>query len=284
MPAPTASLTTPDGVRYTLTVDRPPMLVGLTAERADYGTHAAVFPKASFTRVFAGPGDGLPKLGQAPWPEWVSFKDPVAPATLDTWLHGVTRPTIVTFRHERDNDKAASAQTKTARADHFARTRDYHDVICEHPNRPLIAHVPVQTLQWTMAKSTAGLVKGDGDWRTWWAGVGDGFGLDSYVDSWAKGYPDPAKWLGPQFDMAEGVGRRLWLPELGSVLLGGDTGAGRAAWIRDVLAVLRENNCAGVAWWCAIGKPGSKGEVRDFHLADEPSATAWREVIEGGAR
>ena len=73
------------------------------------------------------------------------------------------------------------------------------------------------------------------------------------------------------------------MPELGSMLLGGDTGPGRAAWIRDVLTVLREAGCAVVAWWCALGKPGSKGEVRDFHLDDQPSATAWREAIEGDA-
>ncbi len=281
MPA-AASFTGPDGTRWTLTAEQPATRFGLTCAAEDYKTHAATFPRAAFCRVFAGPGQGLPKLGRAPWPEWVSFKDPVPEATFDTWLYTATKPTIITFRHERDNDKAAAAQTKAARADHFARTRDYHDVIAGHVNRPLITHIPVQTLQWTMAKSTPGLAKGDGDWRTWWAGVGDGFGLDSYVDSWAKGYPDPGKWLGPQFEMAEGVGRRLWLAELGSVLLGGDTGPGRAAWIRDVTAMLRERGAAAAGWWCAIGKPGAKGEVRDFHLSDEPSATAWREVIERG--
>lgn len=276
-------MTTPDGTRWTLTADQPPMQVGLTCAAEDYATHAKTFPGAAFCRVFAGPGQGLPKLGRSPWPEWASFKDAVAPATLDTWLRGVTRPTIVTFRHERDNDKSAAAQSKAARADHFARTRAYHDVIADHPNRALISHVPIQTVQWTLATSAPDLIKGDGDWRTWWAGVGDGFGLDAYVDSWAKGYPDPGRWLAPFFDWAAGTGRRLWLPELGSVLLGGDTGAGRAAWIRDVVAVLRERGAAGAAWWCALGKPGKGGEVRDFHLADEPSAKAWRDAIEGAA-
>jgi hypothetical protein len=280
MPAPTASLTTPDGTRYTLTVEHPPMQVGLTASAVDYISHAKTFPRAAFCRTFAGPGQGLPKLGGAPWPEWASYKDPVQPAALNAWLDRVTRPTILTYRHERDNDPGEANQSKAARADFFARWRDLYQIVCEHRNRPLVQAIPIQTLQWTEAKSGSSAIKGDGDWRTWTVGVGDGVGWDCYVGSWEPKYPDPERWLRIPIESAEGSGRRLWLPELGSVLLGGDTGAGRAAWIRDVLAVLRENNCAGAAWWCAIGKPGTKGEIRDFHLADQPSAAAWREAIE----
>lgn len=281
--------TGPDGTRYTITREDPPMRVGLTCALADYGGHFADFPQAAFCRIFFEPGQGLlpqnhPKLAKLPphVTPWASFKDPVSEAVLDDWAHHVTRPTIVTFHHERDNGKTLAEQSRKVRAEHFARVSAYHQVIAGHPKRPLITHIPIQTLQWTMGRTTAGAIKGDGDWRTWWAGVGDGFGIDAYVDSWATGYPDPGKWLAPMFDMADGTGRRLWLPELGSVLLGGDAGAGRAAWIRDVVALLRERGAAGAAWWCAIGKPGKGGEVRDFHLSDQPSADAWREAI-GGA-
>lgn len=277
-----------DGTRWTITAVPPPMQVGLTCTAADFGTHGKAFPRAAFCRTFAAPGEGLlphdhPKRQlPAGWAEWASWKDPIPENTLDGWLDTITRPTILTYRHERDNDKGAAAQSRTARADHFARTRAYHGVIAGHRNRHLITHIPIQTLQWTMAASNPakGIVKGDRDFRTWWAGVGDGFGVDAYVDSWAKTYPDPVGWLDPMFEAAEMAGRRLWLAELGAVLLGGDAGAGRAAWIRDVLTVLRERGCAGVAWWCAYGTPGAKGEVRDFHLHDKASADVWRAATE----
>jgi hypothetical protein len=269
-----------------------PMRVGLTCAVTDYATHFKAFPAASFARVFCQPGDRLlpwthPKLANLPATvsPWVSFKDWPGDAELNAWLDKVPRPTILTYHHERDNAPNVADQTRVARSAYFSRWRHLYDVVCAHKNRPLVQVIPIQTLQWTMARSNdaKGLVKGDSDWRTWWAGVGDGYGIDSYVDSWATGYPDPAKWLAPQFEMAAGVGRGLWLGELGSVLLGRDTGAGRAAWIRDVVDLLRERNCAGAAWWCAIGKAGSKGEVRDFHLSDKASADAWRAAMDGAA-
>lgn len=281
-------LSAPDGTRYTLTA-APPMRFGLTASLPDYGTHFKQFPGAAFCRVFFEPTHGLlpwthPKLLNLPaWVSpWVSFKDAVSEAALSAWLDGVTRPTIVTFFHEKDNGKTLAEQHRKVRAEHFARTRAYHQVIAGHRNRPLVQHIPIQTLQWTEGATTAGHVKGDGDWRLWHCGVGDGAGMDCYVGSWETSYPDPERWLRIPFELAEGAGRRLWLPELGSVLLGGDKGAGRAAWIRDVTALLRDRGCAGAAWWCAIGKPGSEGEVRDFHLSDAPSATAWLDAINGG--
>lgn len=276
----------PDGTRYTITAQPAPMRVGLTCSPDNYRSHAATFPDAAFCRVFAGPGAGLPTLGRAPWPEWVSFKDWPAEQTLIAWLDRIVRPTIITLEHEHDNGKTAAQQTAAFRAAHFARWRDLMAIIDAHPNRPLITAMPIQTLQWTVAASNParGIFKGDGNWRTWWAGVGDGAAMDCYVDSWAGHYPDPAKWLRLPVEFAHGAGRRLWIPELGSALLGDDTGPGRAAWITDVVAVLREAGCAGVAWWCALGTPGGTGEIRDFHLTDQPSAHAWRAAIDGSGR
>lgn len=273
-------------------VDSAPMRVGLTAATADYATHWRAFPAAWFSRVFFQPGAGLlpwdhPKLAKMPptITPWVSFKDPVADATLNAWLDGATRPIILTYFHERDNGKTLAEQTRKAKADHFARTRAYWDVVVGHRLRPLVKFMPIQTLQWTAGRTSGTSVRGDGDWRMWWAGVGDGAAIDSYVDSWSeKGYPDPEVFLRIPFELAEGTGRRLWLPELGSVLLGDDRGAGRAAWIRDVMCLLRECNAGGVAWWCALGKAGAKGEVRDFHLSDRASADAWRAAIDGGGK
>jgi hypothetical protein len=263
-------------------VDVPEMLVGLTAQSQDFDTYlapGAPFARAAFCRTFAQPGDGVtPPASRTALPagvaEWRSFKDYPTDAALTGYLDRVTRPTWLTFRHEHDNGKTAAEQSKASRADFFARNRHLFDVIDDHPNRPLVTFVNVQTLQWTAAKSTADTIKGDGDWRPWWPGVGDGVGFDCYVDSWATGYPPVESFFRIPLEAAQGAGRPLWVPELGSVLLGGDTGPGRAAWMLDALSYLAEQGCRGVAWWCA---PGAND--RDFRLTDALSRTAWQAAM-----
>lgn len=264
----------------------PPMAVGLTCHYTDFGTHlnpGGTFAGAAFCRTFAQPGQGLypqppaKTVIPAQTADWRSFKDMPSAADLNQLLDGLQVPMWLTYRHEHDNGKSSIEQSKVARADLFARWRDIYDIIDAHPNRALVTVMPIQTLQWTTATTGPDRIKGDNDWRTWWPGVGDGMGWDCYVDSWAPRYPDVEEFFRLPFEAAAGVGRPLWVPELGSVRLAGDTtGAGRAAWIADAVAYLRERDCYGVAWWCALGT-----NDRDFHLSDQPSADAWRTAIGG---
>jgi hypothetical protein len=243
------------------------MQVGLTCQRADYNSHYTQFPQAAYCRVFAGPGDGLPA-----WPAlpdgvtpWLSWKDQIPVERVAAWISTFPGPAKLTWNHEADAKAGKGGLTLAQYRDGW---RALSDGLAGHPRRASFELVPIQTLQATVAKLGS-------DWRTWWAGVGDACAMDCYADSWTGKYPDPAGFLRVPLQLAEGTGRRLYLPELGAIRMPGDaSGAGRASWIGDVVALLREHDCAGVAWWCA---PGAGG--RDFHLADQASAAAWRRVI-----
>jgi hypothetical protein len=78
--------------------------------------------------------------------------------------------------------------------------------------------------------------------------------------------------------LAQGAGRRLYVPELGVIRQGTpqDSGALRAAWIRKAIAYLRSVDCAGVAWWHALGS-----NARDFRLDTAYGAAAWQDAIAG---
>lgn len=158
--------------------------------------------------------------------------------------------------------------------------------IRQHRNGRRVGYMPIQTGTWTEANSVSGkAVKGDFDPLAWWAGVGDYAGYDAYAISITDKpagtalYKAAADFLAVPFRLARGSGRRLFLPELGVILQGAnpqDTGTYRAAWIRAVIAELREQGCAGVAWWDALG-----ANKRDFRLLDDPSRLAWQDAIYG---
>lgn len=241
-----------------------PLQVGLTCQRDDMRGHFAQFPAASFCRVFSGPGSGLPA-----WPNlpdtvtpWLSWKDSVPVAEVAAWISTFPRPAKLTWQHECD---AKATKGGLSLASYRAGWRALSDGLADHPRRGDVELVPIQTLQATVSKLKS-------DWRTWWAGVGDAVGIDCYADSWGDKYPDPAEFLRVPLELAEGTGRRLYLPELGAVKMPSDlTGTGRASWIDDIAAILRERDAAGVAWWCAPG-----ANARNFHLSDTSSAAAWR--------
>lgn len=164
------------------------------------------------------------------------------------------------------------------------RHRLVYKTIRQHPNGHRVGYMPIQTGTWTEAPSipAKGVVKGDHDPFTWWAGVGDYAGYDAYVPTVtgraanASLYPDPARFLAVPLQLAAGTGRRLFLPEIGVALQGSpkDTGVHRAPWMRRVAAYAAEQGVAGMAWWDDLGS-------KDFRLTDAVSAAAWADVIAG---
>jgi hypothetical protein len=153
-----------------------------------------------------------------------------------------------------------------------------------HRNGHRVGYVPIQTGTWTDAASSPGNPKGDRDVFAWWAGVGDLVGYDAYVPSVtnkppAPGlYPAPEQFFALPLQLAAGVGRRLWLSELGVIRQGApsDNGAFRGQWLATVVAYLRAQGVAGVSWWDALG-----ANSRDFRLTDQASAAAWAGAIAG---
>lgn len=191
---------------------------------------------------------------------------------------------LLTWKHEGEPDCMAEGITvREWRRRHAVVYR----TIRQHRNGRRVGYMPIQTGTWTEANTTTGptgKIKGDFDPLAWWAGVGDYCGYDAYAVSVdnkpAAGalYKQAADFLAVPLRLARGSGRRLFLPELGVILQGkpADTGTYRAAWIRAVVAELRDQACAGVAWWDALG-----ANNRDFRLLDQPSRDAWQDAIYG---
>lgn len=166
------------------------------------------------------------------------------------------------------------------------RHRLVYRTIRTHRNGHRVGYMPIQTGTWTEAKSdpARGIVKGDFDPFTWWAGIGDYAGYDAYPISVtnkppAPGlYPTPAKFLEIPLQLAAGVGRRLFLAELAVIRQGApaDTGILRGAWIPQTAAYAAAQGVAGIGWWDDWG-----ANNRDFRLTDQASAAAWGRVLAG---
>lgn len=190
---------------------------------------------------------------------------------------------LVTYFHEGEKDFLEQGLTAL---EWRRRHRLVYKTIRAHRNGHRVGYMPIQTGTWTDAYSVPGNPKGDRDPITWWAGVGDLVGYDAYVPSVtnkppAPGlYPAPAAFFALPLQLAAATGRRLWLPELGVIRQGApaDSGAFRGQWIKQAIGYLREQGCAGVAWWDALG-----ANSRDFRLTDPASAAAWADVLAGRA-
>lgn len=227
--------------------------------------------------------DTLPTrlLEQAPLlPELHPYREPwQAP---DTSHAGFSL--LMTWKHEGEPDCIAEGiSVREWRRRHWIA----YQTIREHRFGHLVGYMPIQTGTWTEAYSNLTLtppkIKGDFDPFAWWAGVGDYAGYDAYVLSVtnkpasAALYPDPKMFLAYAQDLAHGVGRQLYLPEVGVIRQGNpaDDGSLRADWIRRLVAYARTVGVAGISWWDSLG-----ANSRDFRL-DPISLQAWKDAIAG---
>ncbi|WP_262285120.1 hypothetical protein [Micromonospora sp. MA102] len=83
-------------------------------------------------------------------------------------------------------------------------------------------------------------------------------------------YTEPAKVFGPMISKSKALGKPWGLAETGSVRIAGDSGAGRAAWIRSMSSYLNGQRPLWVAYYDYQVSGG------DFRLTDAPSRDAWR--------
>jgi hypothetical protein len=115
------------------------------------------------------------------------------------------------------------------------------------------------------------------DWRDYYPG-GDAvsvLGWDCYNFGRRKGeYASPESIYAKSMEVSRAVGKPFGYAEMGSTLLPGDSGAGRAAWLRQVGSYLRSQGSVWMAYW------DDKTAV-DFRLLDTPSQLAWKDVCRG---
>lgn len=116
------------------------------------------------------------------------------------------------------------------------------------------------------------------DWHDYYAeGSVKVLGWDGYNPYESQGrYATPAEMFDRARAASESVGRPWGIAEFGSQLAKGDSGKGRAKWLLDCAAYLRNHDIRFVTYFDAI----FVGE-NDFRLRDQDSRSAWRTVVSG---
>ncbi len=113
------------------------------------------------------------------------------------------------------------------------------------------------------------------NWRDYYPGrnVIDVLGWDQYNELASKGgYEAPADMFASLLAINRAEGLPLAVPETGSSLIGGDTGAARAAWLRSMITYLEAAHAVYVTYF---DLPWPQGNA-DYRLRDAPSQSAWR--------
>ena len=75
-------------------------------------------------------------------------------------------------------------------------------------------------------------------------------------------------------DVARALGKPWAVAEFGSLLVPGDDGTGRAAWLTAMSRFAYDNSAQ---FMCYFDNKGPNGA--DYRLTDAPSAAAWREIV-----
>ncbi|GAA2030627.1 DNRLRE domain-containing protein [Pseudokineococcus marinus] len=266
-------------------VSEVPTLFGANAYRNAGETYATAFQRQQerygtfgVSRYFFSglPGTWPGDAGLSGKPVVVSFKAPprdILAGTYDsrlrTWFATAPRDRQVnwTYFHEPEDDIERGSFTA---ADYRAAWRHLDRLATEAKNDRLKA-TPV-LMCWSLNPASRR------NWKDYYPGddVVDEMGWDCYNHGANSGqYASPASVFGVAKAASDSVGKPYGIAEMGSLLVAGDTGVRRAAWIRDSATWLRQND----ARWAIYFDAPVGGE---FRLLDEASAQAWRWAVCGG--
>ncbi|WP_320069005.1 hypothetical protein [Micromonospora sp. RTGN7] len=201
----------------------------------------------------------------------VSFKAPpgeVAAGKHDTrlaaWFRSVPRDLDVywSYFHEPEDDIARGSYTAAQFRAAWQRLAGLAD---RADNARLRATLILMC--WTLNPNSGRT------FDNYWPGGGaiDVLGWDCY-NSGGKfnRYTDPAQVFGPMIAKSKALGKPWGLAETGSVRVAGDSGTGRATWIRAMSKYLDGQRPLWVAYYDYQVSGG------DFRLSDAPSREAWR--------
>lgn len=204
-------------------------------------------------------------------PVVVSFKAPPAEiiagqhdVRLAAWFASVPRDRDVywTYFHEPENDVEKGAYTA---AQFRAAWRRVATLAVRVHNPRLKATLVLMC--WTLNP------KSNRQFTDFYPGgdVVDALGWDCY-NSGARSnqYTEPAAVFAPLIEKSRTLGKPWGIAETGSPRTAGDTGAGRAAWLRAVSLYLNDRAPLWVAYFDNQVTGG------DYRLTDQPSRDVWR--------
>jgi len=226
-------------------------------------------------RVFY-PGAPDPWPGKAPGRDVVvSFKlDPRAVLAGDhdqdmrAWFESAPRALDVhwVYWHEPEDEVEGGSFTAAQFRDAFARL----DGLADETGNPRLESTVV-LMSWSTREASGR------DWRDYFPprDTVDVLAWDVYNRRGDRGhYSTPIELLDAPRKAAESVGKPFAIAELGSVLIDGDDGAGRAQWLRSMGAYLSEYRAVFVTYFNFSWNDG----VDDYRLRDRSSRLAWREL------
>ena len=114
------------------------------------------------------------------------------------------------------------------------------------------------------------------DWHDYYPGdsVVDVMGWDCYNNQGSdKGiYLDPADLLDDLRNVSESMGKPWGIAEYGSRLVAGDSGSGRAAWLKASASYMRQHDALWMTYFDSWA---------EYRLLDTPSKSAWKSVVSG---
>ncbi len=114
------------------------------------------------------------------------------------------------------------------------------------------------------------------NWRDYYAGdaVIDGFGFDCYNGGHRNGkYRAVDELFGHASQLSRQTGKPWGVSEMGSVVVSGDNGQGRARWLNDAANYLRQNGARFASYFDSdVGT--------DYRLKDTYSRQAWRNAVQ----
>jgi hypothetical protein len=90
-------------------------------------------------------------------------------------------------------------------------------------------------------------------------------------------YSSPADLLDAPAQAAKSLGLPFAVAELGSALVDGDDGSGRAAWLRSMGDYLTAHHAVFVDYFDFLWNGGAN----DYRLRDQPSLKAWKQISGG---
>lgn len=206
----------------------------------------ALYPGTQVVRIFVGAGKPLPEwsgpvlgpLVDAKAVVHLSFKTYDLPVLL-AWV--ARKPAgvllILTYAHEPEQGKDAGDPTVEV---FHLRWGQLVDALTGHPQRPEILLAPVYTRYWWQAHP--------GDLRWLLTVPVDAIGWDVYNNG--ASYRTPDDLLSIPRAIAERTGLPYLLGELGAVRVPGDnTGGGRQAWMRSMIAAADADGALTACWF-----------------------------------
>ncbi len=186
--------------------------------------------------------------------------------TLRQWFHEAPRHRVTrwSYWHEPEDD----IESKAFSSRQYRRAWRHLHELADQAGNPHLRSTLI-LMCWTLRQSS------HREWRSYYAGdkTIDLLSYDCYNEGHHDNrYTPPRRLLRPQMLLSRRLGKPWALAELGSVVVAGDTGRGRARWLRQVARYTRLHHARFVTYFDSdVGV--------DFRLHDSPSTRAWRGIV-----